>query len=57
MACGGEVGKGWGSALLGRSGRCVVTHLALQCNRLPESERATYDGYIGAESYAPLPIP
>lgn len=31
--------------------------LRLQRNRLPESERATYDGYIGAESYAPLPIP
>lgn len=26
-------------------------------NRLQESERATYDGYIGAESYAPLPTP
>ncbi|WP_313458784.1 DUF2314 domain-containing protein [Stenotrophomonas sp.] len=29
--------------------------LRLQRGRLPESERAAYDAYIGAQRYAPLP--
>ncbi len=31
--------------------------LRVQRNRLPEHERASYDRYIGASSYAPLPAP
>ena len=31
--------------------------LRLQRDRLPEHERASYDRYIGASSYAPLPAP
>jgi uncharacterized protein YegJ (DUF2314 family) len=31
--------------------------LRVQRSRLPEGERQSFDGYIGARSYAPLPTP